>query len=45
VVMCLEHGANDMHMVQLISLPPHHLICLIKIDSDFVFGAGLPRLC
>jgi len=25
VVICLERGANDLHMVQLMPLPPHHL--------------------
>ena len=26
MVVCLEWGANDLHMVQLISLWPHHLL-------------------
>jgi len=26
VVICLEQSANDLHMVQLIPLPPHHLL-------------------
>ena len=26
VVICLEYGANDLHMVQLMPLPPHHLL-------------------
>jgi len=25
VVICLEQGGNDLHMVQLLALPPHHL--------------------
>ena len=25
VIICLEQGANDLHMVQLMPLPPHHL--------------------
>jgi len=25
-VICLERGATDLHMVQLMSLPPHHLL-------------------
>jgi len=25
VVICLERGANDLHMVQLMPLPSHHL--------------------
>jgi len=26
VVICLEQGANDLHMVQLMPLPPHFLL-------------------
>jgi len=26
VVICVERGANDLHMVQLMPLPPHHLL-------------------
>jgi len=26
MVICLERGANDLHMVQLMPLPPHHLL-------------------
>jgi len=26
IVICLEWGANDLHMVQLMPLPPHHLL-------------------
>jgi len=26
VVTYLEQGANDLHMVQLMPLPPHHLL-------------------
>jgi len=26
VVICPERGANDLHMVQLMSLLPHHLL-------------------
>jgi len=26
MVICLERGADDLHMVQLMSLPPHHLL-------------------
>jgi len=25
IVICLQQGANDLHMVQLMPLPPHHL--------------------
>jgi len=26
LVICLERGANDLYMVQLMPLPPHHLL-------------------
>ena len=26
MAVCLERGANDLHMVQLMPLPPHHLL-------------------
>jgi len=26
MVICLEQDANDLHMVQLMPLPPHHLL-------------------
>jgi len=26
VVICLERGANDLRIVQLMPLPPHHLL-------------------
>ena len=26
MVICLECGANDLHMIQLMALPPHHLL-------------------
>ena len=26
MVICLERSANDLHMVQLMPLPPHHLL-------------------
>jgi len=26
VVTCLEQGANDLHLVQMMPLPPHHLL-------------------
>jgi len=33
VVICLEQGANVLHMVQLMPLPPHYL-SLIKIQNS-----------
>ena len=38
MVICAEQGANDLHMVQLMPLPPHHLL-ILKIQS------GLPFWC
>ena len=26
MVICLERGASDLHMVQLMPLPPHHVL-------------------
>jgi len=26
MVICLERGANDLHVVRLMPLPPHHLL-------------------
>jgi len=26
MVICLEQGVNDLHMVQLMPLPPRHLL-------------------
>ena len=36
MVICLERGANDLHMVQLMPLPPHHL-CFSKIQNGLAF--------
>ena len=32
MIVCLEQGANDLHMVQLMPLPPHHL-CFSRIQN------------
>jgi len=32
MVICLQQGANDLHMVQLMPLPPRHLL-LIKMQN------------
>jgi len=31
MVTCLEQGANNLHMVQLMPLPPDHVLKFIKI--------------
>jgi len=38
MVICLERGANDLHMVQLIPLPPHYL--LLQIFKKFLDRSG-----
>ena len=32
MVICLERGANDLYMVQLMPLPPRHL-CFSRIQN------------
>jgi len=39
VVICLEQSANDLHMVQLMPLPPHHL-APVKSRMVYLSGAG-----
>ena len=36
MIICLERCANDLHMVQLMPLPPHHL-CVSKIQTGLSF--------
>ena len=36
MVICLERSANDLHMVQLIPMPPHHL-CFSKFQNGLSF--------
>jgi len=43
VVICLECGANDLHMVQLMPLPPI-ISCFSKIQNGLPFWCHLPRL-
>ena len=33
MVTCLERGANDLRMVQMMPLPPHHLLLLTDLTS------------
>jgi len=44
VVIGLERGANDLHMVQLMPLPPDHLLTPVKSRMVYLSGSGLPRL-
>ena len=36
MAICLERGADDLHMVQLMPLPPNHL-CFSKIQNSLSF--------
>ena len=46
MAICLERGANDLHMVQLMPLPPRHLL-LQQNPQWFILlvpaNAGCPR--
>ena len=44
MVICLQHGANDLHMVQLMPLPPNHLLLHKNPNWFSLSGADLPRL-
>ena len=37
MVICLERGANDLHMVQLMPLPPYHLNDGLNHPSRYSF--------
>jgi len=41
--MCLERGANNLHMVQLMPLPPH-VSCSSKIQNDLPFWCQLTQV-
>ena len=43
MVICLERGANDLHMVQLMPLPRHHLLLHYNPDWFNLFGPSLSR--
>jgi len=40
VVICLKWGANDLHMVQLMPQPPHHLLLHQNLDWFNLSGHG-----
>ena len=44
MVICLQRGANDLYMVQLMPLSSHHLLLHSNEDWFNVSGADLPRL-
>ena len=44
MVICLELGVNDLHMVQLMPLPPV-ISCLVEIQIGLVFLVLVYRGC
>jgi len=44
VVICLERGANDLHVVRLMPLPADHLLLQQNPDWFNLSVVGLPRL-
>jgi len=44
MVICLELGANDLHMVPLMPLPPPSSLAPVKSRMVYLSGASLPRL-
>ena len=44
MIICLEQGADDLHMVHLMPLPPHHL-CISKIQNGFSFWYWPTQVC
>ena len=47
MVICLELGADCLHVVQLLSLPlpkPHHLVPHLNLDWFYLSDTGLLRL-
>jgi len=44
VVICLEQGANDLHMFQLMPLPPNISLALVKSRMVYLSCAGISRL-
>jgi len=46
VVICLERGAECLHIVQLLPLHPatHHLLPNLSPDGSYLSGTGLPKL-
>jgi len=45
MIVCLKRGANILHMVQLMPLPPHHLLLHQNPERFYLSAvAGLPKL-
>jgi len=44
MVICLEHGANDLHMFQLMPLPPRHLLLHYHLEWFSLFWCRLTQV-
>jgi len=44
VIICPQRGANDLHMVQLMPLPIHHILIHQNPDWSNLSAARLSRL-
>jgi len=44
MVICLEQGANDLHMVQLMPLPPPIISCSSKVQNGLRFWCWLTQV-
>jgi len=44
MVTCLERGSNDLHMVQLMTLPAHHVFALLKSRVVLPFWCWLTQV-
>jgi len=44
MVICLQRGANDLYIVQLMPLPPHHTLLQWNPEGFNLSGAGIPSL-
>ena len=44
MAICLDRCAYDLHIVQLLPLPPYHLLLHSNPEQFNLFGASLPRM-
>jgi len=42
MVICLERGLNDLHMVQLMPLPPRHLLIRLSPEWFTILAPAYP---
>ena len=44
MVMYLQQGANDLHVAQMMTLPPPLSLAPVKSSMVYLSGAGIPML-